>query len=90
MNKKMIAVCGLDCYGCPIHKASLGDIEAAQMLVGWWQAEGWLKKDEGVEAQFFRGFATPPVTRSLFSLRSLFCHAYGAFRGLRCLCRERS
>jgi len=47
MNEKMIAVCGLDCAACPIHKASLGDIEAAQLLVGWWKGEGWLKEDEG-------------------------------------------
>jgi hypothetical protein len=40
MNEKMIAVCGLDCGGCPNHKASLGDVEAAQLLVGWWKGEG--------------------------------------------------
>jgi hypothetical protein len=49
MDEKMIAVCGLDCGGCPIHKASLGDVEAAQLLVGWWKGEGWLKEDEGVD-----------------------------------------
>ena len=49
MNEKMIAVCGLDCAGCPIHKASLGDVEAAQLLVGWWKGEGWLKEDERCE-----------------------------------------
>jgi hypothetical protein len=49
MDEKMIAVCGLDCGGCPIHQASLGDIEAAQLLVGWWKGEGWLKEDEGVD-----------------------------------------
>ena len=43
-EERIIAVCGLDCTGCPLRKASLGDAEAAQMLVGWWQAEGWLKE----------------------------------------------
>jgi len=55
MNEKMIAVCGLDCAGCPIHKASLGDVEAAELLVGWWKGEGWLKEDEGVDEVLARG-----------------------------------
>ena len=55
MNEKMIAVCGLDCAGCGLYKASLGDVEAAQSLVGWWKGEGWLKEDEGVDEVLARG-----------------------------------
>ena len=54
-EERIIAVCGLDCTGCPLRRASLGDVEAAQMLVGWWQAEGWLKEDEGVDVVLARG-----------------------------------
>ena len=49
MKGKMIAVCGLECFACPIYKASVGDVEAAELLVGWWKGEGWLKDDEGVD-----------------------------------------
>ena len=55
MNEKVIAVCGLDCSACPIHLASLGDVDAAQLLVGWWKDEGWLKEDEGVDEVLTRG-----------------------------------
>jgi hypothetical protein len=55
MSEKMIAVCGLDCGACDIYKASLGDVEAAQNLAGWWKGMGWLKEDEGVEEVLARG-----------------------------------
>jgi hypothetical protein len=55
MSEKMVAVCGLDCGGCDIYKASLGDVEAAQNLAGWWKGMGWLKEDEGAEEVLARG-----------------------------------
>ena len=54
-EERMIAVCGLDCAECGLYKASLGDVDAAQSLVGWWKGEGWLKEDEGVDEVLARG-----------------------------------
>lgn len=54
-EERMIAVCGLDCAECGLYKASLGDVDAAQSLVGWWKDEGWLKEDEGVDEVLARG-----------------------------------
>jgi hypothetical protein len=50
----MIAVCGIDCTNCPLLKASLGDVHAAEGLARWWRSEGWLKEDEGA-AEVLRG-----------------------------------
>ena len=47
MSERMIAVCGLDCSGCPLLKASLGDLKAAEHLAEWWHAAGWLDDDKG-------------------------------------------
>jgi hypothetical protein len=54
-REQIIAVCGLDCILCPLRRASLGDIEAAQDLAGWWKKEGWLKEGEGVSEVLERG-----------------------------------
>lgn len=55
MDEQLIAVCGLDCSGCLLRKASLGDVEAAEGLAGWWKSEGWLKEDEGAAEVLARG-----------------------------------
>jgi hypothetical protein len=55
IQEQITAVCGLDCAGCPLRKASLGDVEAAQSLVGWWKGEGWLKEGEGAAEILARG-----------------------------------
>ena len=55
MVQEMIAVCGLDCGPCPLRTASLGDRDAAELLVGWWRGEGWLKEDEGADEVLARG-----------------------------------
>lgn len=52
---QMIAVCGLDCNVCPLRRASLGDIKAAQDLAAWWKQEGWLEEDEGASDVLERG-----------------------------------
>ena len=49
MREKMIAVCGLDCSGCPLLKASLGDLKAAEHLAKWWKSAGWLDENQGPE-----------------------------------------
>jgi len=54
-KEQIIAVCGLDCTLCPLRRASLGDIEAAQGLAEWWKKEGWLKEDEGASEVLERG-----------------------------------
>jgi hypothetical protein len=53
-SESIIAVCGLDCTGCPLRTADT-DAEAAGHLVGWFKAEGWLKEDEGVPELMQRG-----------------------------------
>jgi hypothetical protein len=55
MSENMIAVCGLDCAGCPLLKASLGDAQAAEILAGWWKSEGWLAEGEGAAEILARG-----------------------------------
>jgi hypothetical protein len=55
MNETLITVCGIDCTACPLRKASLGDVEAAEGLAQWWKSEGWLKEDEGVDEVLARG-----------------------------------
>ena len=47
MNKRMIAVCGLDCTNCDIRRVPT-DAQAAQRIVGWFRSMGWLKENEGV------------------------------------------
>ncbi len=42
----LIAVCGLDCGACHLFSASTNE-PAAEALVGWFRAEGWLKATEG-------------------------------------------
>lgn len=55
MMENPIAVCGLDCASCPLLKASLGDVQAAEQLAGWWKGEGWLSEDEGAAEILARG-----------------------------------
>ena len=50
-DKDLIAVCGLDCGSCDIRKI-LGwsqDPDKAQRIVEWFQREGWIKEDEGID-----------------------------------------
>ena len=54
IREQMIAVCGLDCGGCPIRTADT-DSGAAEVLVGWFKSEGWLNEDEGVAELMQRG-----------------------------------
>jgi hypothetical protein len=49
MMEEPIAVCGIDCSRCPLLRASFGDVEAAEHLVGWWRSEGWMREDEGAD-----------------------------------------
>ena len=49
-----IAVCGLDCTGCPLLKAAT-DEAAAQDLVGWFKHEGWIEEQEGAAEIMARG-----------------------------------
>jgi hypothetical protein len=49
MSEPMMAVCGLDCSGCPLLKASFGDLQAAEHLAEWWKSAGWLSEDQGPE-----------------------------------------
>ena len=51
---QMIAVCGLDCGGCPIRTADT-DVGSAEVLLGWFKGEGWLKEHEGVTELMQRG-----------------------------------
>jgi hypothetical protein len=53
-STQLIAVCGLDCTGCPLRKAAT-DESAAQDLVGWFKHEGWLKEHEGAAEIMARG-----------------------------------
>ena len=53
-STQLIAVCGLDCTGCPLLNAAT-DKAAAQDLVGWFKHEGWLKEHEGVAEIMARG-----------------------------------
>lgn len=39
MSETLIAVCGIDCTACRLRVASLGDVEAAESLAGWWKKE---------------------------------------------------
>ncbi len=55
MSKEMTAVCGLDCAACGLLKASLGDVQAAEGLAGWWKSEGWLAEHEGAAEVLARG-----------------------------------
>jgi hypothetical protein len=51
---ELIAVCGLDCGGCPLRTADT-DVESAEALVGWFKKEGWIKEDEGAAELMQRG-----------------------------------
>ena len=53
-STQLIAVCGLDCTGCPLLNAAT-DEGAAQDLVGWFRHEGWLKEHESVAEIMARG-----------------------------------
>ncbi|MFO7742264.1 MAG: DUF3795 domain-containing protein [Anaerolineae bacterium] len=50
----MTAVCGLDCGTCEIRRART-DPGAAQVVVAWFQAMGWLEEDEGISEVIERG-----------------------------------
>jgi hypothetical protein len=54
IREQMIAVCGLDCGGCPIRTAD-SDVGSAEILLGWFKGEGWLKEEEGVTELMQRG-----------------------------------
>ncbi|MEE9517110.1 MAG: DUF3795 domain-containing protein [Candidatus Adiutricales bacterium] len=53
-NKRLIAVCGVDCAQCPLLNADT-DAGAARNLVPWFRKEGWLKEDEDVTEIMQRG-----------------------------------
>jgi hypothetical protein len=53
-STRLIAVCGLDCTGCPLLNATT-DESAAQDLVGWFKQEGWLKEHEGTAELMAQG-----------------------------------
>lgn len=53
MNDGM-AVCGIDCDHCNLLRAPV-DEKAAESLVGWFRAEGWLKEGEGSAEVMKRG-----------------------------------
>ena len=46
-EKRLIAVCGLDCTDCDIRKVPT-DVDAAERIAGWFRSMGWLKEGEGV------------------------------------------
>ncbi len=43
----MLACCGLDCGSCEIRLAP-SDARAANVVVEWFQSQGWLKPEEGL------------------------------------------
>lgn len=46
-----MAACGVDCRECASYKVTVdNDIKAAEELVEWYRAQGWIGKDEGAEA----------------------------------------
>ncbi|HKM17326.1 MAG: DUF3795 domain-containing protein [Firmicutes bacterium] len=49
MEKLELAACGIDCNECDIYKAAF-DRKAAESLARWFKRQGWIGKDEGVEA----------------------------------------
>ena len=55
MRDRNMAACGIICDGCPILKASLGDMKAAEDLANWWKGEGWLEENEGPEDVLAKG-----------------------------------
>ncbi len=54
MSERLIAVCGIDCTDCALHRAAT-DERAAQALVGWFRDMGWLKESEGTSEIQQRG-----------------------------------
>ena len=55
MNTIKMAGRGLLCNNCPILKASLGDVEAAESLASWWKHEGWMDENEGAAEVLAKG-----------------------------------
>ncbi len=56
-DMELIAVCGLDCGPCDIRKILTWsqDPDKAQRIVEWFQREGWLKEDEGIDEVINKG-----------------------------------
>lgn len=53
-EQSMIAACGLDCAECDIRKIPFDD-EAAERMLQWFKAEGWLEKTAGVTEVIAKG-----------------------------------
>ena len=51
MEKHKLAACGIDCNECGQYKVTMfGDRNAAEDLVPWFRAMGWIGGDEGADA----------------------------------------
>lgn len=53
-DQRFIAVCGIDCSGCPLRTADTS-AGSAEQLVDWFRSNGWLAADEGVTELMERG-----------------------------------
>jgi hypothetical protein len=53
-QKRLIAVCGLDCTDCPLRLAHT-DAEAAQQILDWFRDQGWVSRGETVSGIMQRG-----------------------------------
>jgi len=51
MENLKLAACGIDCSECASYKVTMNqDLKAAESLVEWYKGQGWIGKNEGVEA----------------------------------------
>ena len=51
MSSLKMAACGIDCKNCSQYKVTVeNDLKAAESLIEWFRSQGWIEKDDGVEA----------------------------------------